>query len=43
MNHPVQFTGFKLFDHNDAKKGDALLLPSELLRLRPELRYIQYQ
>jgi hypothetical protein len=43
VNHPVQFTGFKLFFHNDTKKGDALLLPSELLRLRPTISYIQYQ
>ncbi len=43
VNHPVQFTGFKLFYHNDTKKGDALLLPAELLRLRPSLGYIQYQ
>mgnify|MGYP000302153774 CR=1 FL=1 len=43
VNHPVQFTGFKLFYHNDTKKGDALLLPAELLRLRPSLSYIQYQ
>ncbi len=43
VNHPVQFTGFKLFYHNDTKKGDALLLPSELLRLRPTISYIQYQ
>jgi hypothetical protein len=27
VNEPVQFTGFKLFYHNDTKKGDALLTP----------------
>jgi hypothetical protein len=43
VNHPVQFTGFKLFYHNDTKKGDALLTPSELVQLRPRLNYIQYQ
>jgi hypothetical protein len=43
VNHPVQFTGFKLFYHNDTKKGDALLTPSELVQLRPRLSYIQYQ
>ena len=43
VNHPVEFTGFKIFYHNDTKKGDALLLPAELLRLRPALSYIQYQ
>jgi len=40
---PVQFTGFKLFFHNDTKKGDALLTPSEVLALRPRPFYIQYQ
>ena len=43
VDHPVQFTGFKLFYHNDTKKGDALLTPSELLQLRPRLSYVQYQ
>ena len=43
VNHPVQFTGFKLFYHNDTKKGDALLTPAELVQLRPRLSYIQYQ
>ena len=40
---PVQFTGFKIFFHNDVKKGDQLLTPAELLHLRPKLVYIQYQ
>ncbi|MBA3671443.1 MAG: hypothetical protein H0W68_05405 [Gemmatimonadaceae bacterium] len=40
---PVQFTGFKLFFHNDTKKGDAMLTPSEVLRLNPRPLYIQYQ
>ena len=40
---PVQFTGFKLFFHNDTKKGDLLLTPSEVLRLNPRPLYIQYQ
>ncbi len=43
VGHPVQFTGFKLFYHNDTKAGDALLTPRELLRLRPSLAYVQYQ
>jgi hypothetical protein len=43
VSHPVQYTGFKLFYHNDTKKGDALLTPNELLQLRPKLSYIQYQ
>jgi hypothetical protein len=40
---PVQFTGFKLFFHNDTKKGDALLTAREVLALRPRPLYIQYQ
>jgi len=40
---PVQFTGFKLFFHNDTKTGDPLLTPSEVLRLTPRPLYIQYQ
>ena len=43
VDHPVQYTGFKIFYHNDTKKGDALLTPSELLQLRPKLSYVQYQ
>jgi hypothetical protein len=40
---PVEFTGFKLFFHNDTKKGDLLLTPLEVLRLNPRPLYIQYQ
>jgi hypothetical protein len=40
---PVQFTGFKLFYHNDTKKGEPLLTPGELLRVNPVPLYIQYQ
>ncbi len=40
---PVQFTGFKLFFHNDTKRGHPLLTPRELLALRPRPVYIQYQ
>ena len=40
---PVQFTGFKLFYHNDTKKGEPLLTPDELLRITPKPLYIQYQ
>jgi hypothetical protein len=43
VNEPVQFTGFKLFYHNDTKAGDQLLTPRELVRLSPRLSYIQYQ
>lgn len=40
---PVQYTGFKLFYHNDTKKGDPLLTPQEVLKLDPKPVYIQYQ
>jgi hypothetical protein len=43
VRHPVQYTGFKLFYHNDTKAGHPLLTPAELLQLRPKLSYIQYQ
>jgi hypothetical protein len=40
---PVQYTGFKIFYHNDSKKGDPIVTPEELVRLRPAPLYIQYQ
>lgn len=40
---PVQYAGFKLFYHNDTKKGDPLLKPQEVLKLNPQPLYIQYQ
>ena len=40
---PVQYTGFKLFYHNDTKKGDPLLTPKDVLKLNPKPLYIQYQ
>ncbi len=40
---PVQYTGFKLFFHNDTKDGDPLMTPQEVLSLRPQPLYIQYQ
>jgi hypothetical protein len=43
VREPVQYTGFKLFYHNDTKKGDRLLGPEEVLRLNPRPIYIQYQ
>jgi hypothetical protein len=43
VREPVQFAGFKLFYHNDTKKGDPLLTPQEVLRLNPNPFYIQYQ
>ncbi len=43
VSEPVQYVGFKLFYHNDTKKGDALMTPQDLLRLNPKPLYIQYQ
>jgi hypothetical protein len=43
VDHPVEFTGFKLFYHNDTKKGNALLTPEQVLKLFPKPVYIQYQ
>lgn len=43
VDEPVEYTGFKLFFHNDTKKGDPLLTPREVLALRPRPLYIQYQ
>jgi hypothetical protein len=40
---PVEYTGFKLFYHNDTKKGDPLMTPQEVLKLNPKPLYIQYQ
>ncbi len=40
---PVQYTGFKLFYHNDTKAGNPLMTPSEVLKLFPAPLYIQYQ
>lgn len=40
---PVEFTGFKIFFHNDVKRKDPLLTASEVLWLRPRPVYIQYQ
>jgi len=41
--HPVQYTGFKIFYHNDTKKGGPLLTPEQVLKLIPRPVYIQYQ
>lgn len=43
VNHPVEFTGFKIFYHNDAKNGNLILTPAEVLQLFPRPLYIQYQ
>jgi hypothetical protein len=41
--YPVEFTGFKLFYHNDTKAGDRLMTPAQVLALFPRPVYIQYQ
>ena len=43
VKEPVQYTGFKIFYHNDTKKGDPLMSPTEVLKLNPKPIYIQYQ
>jgi len=43
VSEPVQYTGFKLFYHNDTKKGEPLMTPQDVLRLNPQPLYIQYQ
>lgn len=41
---PVQFTGFKLFYKNDLKKSpNVMLTPADLMKLKPQPIYIQYQ
>ena len=43
-HEPVQFTGFKLFYKNDIRQAKShLLTPAEVLRLKPQPLYIQYQ
>ena len=44
QKEPVQFTGFKLFYKNDLKKSPhRMLTPPELMKLKPQPSYIQYQ
>ena len=41
---PVEYTGFKIFYHNDVRKpGWSLLQPAAVLQFRPYPLYIQYQ
>lgn len=41
---PVQFTGFKLFYKNDLREANSrVLTPAEVLKLKPQPVYIQYQ
>jgi hypothetical protein len=42
--YPVEYTGFKLFYHNDRRlKGSTLMSPADVLALDPKPIYIQYQ
>jgi len=44
QKEPVQFTGFKLFYKNDLKKAPhTMLTPEDLMKLKPQPVYIQYQ
>lgn len=41
---PIQFTGFKIFYKNDLKKApNVLMTPADLLKLKPQPIYVQYQ
>jgi len=40
---PVQFAGFKLFYKNDTEKVKQLMRPADILQLKPQPIYIQYQ
>jgi hypothetical protein len=43
VHEPVQYSGFKLFYHNDTRGGEPLMSPADILLLRPVPLYIQYQ
>jgi hypothetical protein len=40
---PVQFAGFKLFYKNDSSPGSPVMTAAEVLNLKPQPVYIQYQ
>jgi hypothetical protein len=41
---PVEFTGFKLFYKNDLREANShVMTPEEILKLKPQPIYIQYQ
>ena len=41
---PVQFTGFKIFYKNDLREANShIMSPAEVLKLKPQPVYIQYQ
>jgi hypothetical protein len=43
VREPVQYAGFKIFYGNDTKSGTPIMPPADLLRLKPQPLYIQYQ
>jgi hypothetical protein len=43
VREPVEYTGFKLFYHNDTKSGEPIMTPADVLKLHPTPLYIQYQ
>ena len=44
IEEPVEYTGFKIFYHNDVRKaGWSLMTPAQVLQFRPYPLYIQYQ
>jgi hypothetical protein len=43
IKEPVQYTGFKIFYHNDTRNNTLLMQPEDVLRLHPAPVYIQYQ
>ena len=42
-DEPVQFTGLKLFYKNDVQAAGGMMTDAEILNLRPQPSYIQYQ
>ena len=43
FKQPVQFTGFKVFYKNDTTNGSKIMQPREILQLKPQPVYVQYQ
>jgi hypothetical protein len=43
VREPVQYAGFKVFYQHDARQGNAVMSPRDLIRLHPAPLYIQYQ
>ncbi len=43
QDEPVQFTGFKVFYHNDTWNNGRIMQPNEILKLKPKPLFILYQ